>query len=314
VRVERLSIAFEDGAKTLGRIDRADDVFLGAGLESDPHVDAGERAVWGGLCLETPAGADRALLRLDLVQRRGLRKLRSRQTVELPLRAPSHPPRLALPVSGWWRVTQGHTCASQHRRGRFGGEFAWDLVAINDAGRSFGPHYDSSHRNADTETFGREVLSPVGGTIVEAVDGIADNDGLREFPRRSIVDEALDPKWIFGNYVVIDAGGGAFVLLGHLERDSISVAKGEVVAAGDVLARAGNSGSTIDSHLHVQVMDRADAADPSVSGVPAVFTDFVEITAQGTEGAGEAMMRHVASGDPPQGAVLITPGASPNGS
>jgi hypothetical protein len=39
------------------------------------------------------------------------------------------------------------------------------------------------------------------------VDGVPDNDEQREFPRKSLVETARAPKWIFGNYVVIDAGG-----------------------------------------------------------------------------------------------------------
>ena len=87
---------------------------------------------------------------------------------------------------------------------------------------------------------------------------------------------------------------------------SLSVAKGAVVRAGDPIGAAGNSGNTVDPHLHIQVMDRPNAADPEVAGIPAVFTDYVEIAAVGS-GGGEAVERRVASGDPLQGAVLLAP-------
>ena len=312
VRVTRMKAEFFADGKAVGVLDPATAVFTASGLESDPHVDPGESASWDGLCFDVPSGnADHARLTLDLTARRGVKTLRSVQTIDVPLKAPSSPPRLALPVRGWWRVTQGHACGTQHRRGRMGGEFAWDLVAINENGRSFGPAWKNTHRNADTETFGRPVYSPVDGTVAEIVDGIPDNDGLREFPRRSIVDEAREPKWIFGNHVVIDAGGGIFVLMGHLQKGSIRAAKGVAVRVGEPLARAGNSGSTVDSHVHLQVMDRADAADPVVAGVPAVFLDYVEITAGGGAAGSETVMRRVAAGDPPESAVLIAPEASP---
>lgn len=306
VRVATLEIDYlGDGGRTLARSADASAVFRAAGLASDPSVRASDRAAWNTLCLEAPAGATAARLTFDLATWRGLRKLRAEQVVDVPLRAPTHPPVLALPVRGWWRVTQGHACGSVHRSGYRGAEFAWDLVAIDENGVSFGPEYDKTHRNADARTFGRTIYAPVSGRVVEAVDGIPDNDGLVDFPRRSIVDEVRDPKWVFGNRIVLDAGGGAYVLLGHLQDGSVAVAEGARVEAGQPIARAGNSGNTKDAHLHVQVMNRPDAADPEVLGVPAVFEDYVEITASGTGAAGEAEMRRVAAGDPPEGAVLI---------
>jgi murein DD-endopeptidase MepM/ murein hydrolase activator NlpD len=280
-------------------------------LFSDPRVGAGELATWGGLCLAPPAASvDGARLTLSLVQRRGIRSLRSSQTVQVPLRRPESPATLTLPVRGTWRVTQGHTCDSQHRRGRLGGEYAWDLVAINENGRSGNPAYESSHRIADSETYGKDVLSPVDGTVIQSSDGVEDNDLMTAYPRRSLVESVRNPKWIFGNYVVIREGD-VFVLLGHLEQGSVAVQAGDPVRVGTPVGKAGNSGNTILPHVHVQVMDRPDAADPKVSGVPAVFKDFFEITARGNGQDGEAVVRRVAEGDPPLGAVLITPRTEP---
>jgi hypothetical protein len=52
-------------------------------------------------------------------------------------------------------------------------------------------------------------------------------------------------------------------------------------------------------------MDRADPADPDVSGVPAVFRDFVEVSVSGEGRQRDAVVRHVASGDPPEGSVVF---------
>ena len=311
VRVKGLRVSYLDGTRIVGSQDAGAELFVQAGLDSDPTVAPGDRETWSGLCLVPPsATVERARFSFELVQHRGLRVVRSTQVLELPLQTGFARVSLTLPVRGSWRVSQGHMCDTQHRRGRVGGEFAWDLVAINDHGRSVSPLHPDSHRNADTETFGRQILAPVPGVVVDAVDGIADNDGMTEFPRRSIVDDARDPKWIFGNHVVIDAGGGAFVLLAHLKQGSLSVSKGAHVRVGDPIAEAGNSGNTVDPHLHIQVMDRPDAADPEVSGLPAAFADYLEIAAVGN-GKGEVVRRRVASGDPPQGAVLLAPGPTP---
>jgi hypothetical protein len=311
VRVERLKIEFLSNGAVAGTLDPATAVFTDAGLFSDPRVAPGEAATWSGLCLEPPAAnVDRARLTLSLVQRRGLRSFRSSQTLEVPLHAPVSPEALTLPVRGTWRVTQGHTCDSQHRRGRLGGEYAWDLVAINESGRSGSPAYEGSHRISDSETYGKEVFSPVDGPVIATSDGVADNDLLTAYPRRSLVESVRNPKWIFGNYVVIRYRE-AFVLLGHLKQGSISVHAGDKVRVGTPIGKAGNSGNTILPHVHIQVMDRPDAADPHVSGLPAVFKDFFEVTARGTGQEGEAVVRRVAVGDPPLGAVVITPRPDP---
>jgi len=148
------------------------------------------------------------------------------------------------------------------------------------------------------------VLAPVEGRVIRVVNDVADNEGLREFPRRSLLEGLQRPEWVFGNFIVLDVGGGAYVLLGHLQKGSVSVEPGQTVRAGDALARCGNSGNTVMSHLHLQVMDRADPADAEVRGLPARFTSYTEITAPG-EGAGrDLFIRRVSAGDPPEESVI----------
>jgi murein DD-endopeptidase MepM/ murein hydrolase activator NlpD len=120
------------------------------------------------------------------------------------------------------------------------------------------------------------------------------------------VESVRAPRWIFGNHVVLDAGGGVFVLVAHLRKSSVVVTPGRVVGVGDPLASAGNSGNTMLPHVHVQVMDGADPANPAVSGLPALFRDYVEIFASGGKPAREAIVRRVATGDPPEGAVVVS--------
>ena len=311
VRVDRLRLTFREGDAVVGILDPASSIFTTAGLVSDPGVDPGRSDRWAGLCLAPPTSAtDRVLFELTLVERRGARKVRATQVLEVLLRAPVDPPRIAVPVSGRWRITQGHTCDTSHRRGQLGGEFSWDLAAVTDTGRSGAPGFDKSHRNAESATFGRDVTAPVSGTVVSAVDGIEDNDAQKEFPRRSLVESVRAPRWIFGNYVVLDAGRGVYVLLAHLSKNSITVKPGDSIRVGDVLGRAGNSGNTMLPHVHVQVMDRADPGDPAVSGIPALFRDYVEVVASGDGPEREAVVRRVDAGDPPEGSLVITPEAA----
>jgi murein DD-endopeptidase MepM/ murein hydrolase activator NlpD len=313
VRVERVRATYYAGETAVGTLDPATSIFTRAGLLSDPRVEPAGKDRWEGLCLAPPTPAvDRVRFEFDLVERRGVRNTRATQALDGPLRAPVSPPVIALPVSGTWRVTQGHTCDTNHRRGRLGGEFAWDLAAVTETGGSGAPGFDRSHRNDESATFGRPVLAPAAGTIVSVVDGVEDNDAQREFPRRSLVESAKEPRWIFGNYLVLDAGGGVFVLLAHLKRGSIVVSPGAVVRVGDPLAQAGNSGNTMLPHVHVQVMDRADPAASTVSGIPALFRNYVEILSRGEKTDLEATVRRVAAGDPPEGAIVKTWEATPH--
>jgi hypothetical protein len=308
VRVERVRVTYLESDAAVATLDPATSIFTRAGLLSDPRVEPGAADRWEGLCLSPPTAAtDGARFEFDLVVRHGMRVSRATQVLDIALRKPVHPPVLSLPVTGTWRVSQGHACETNHRRGRLGGEFAWDLVAVNEAGRSGAPGFESSRRNEASATFGRPVLSPIGGTVVFVADGVDDNDELHDFPRRSLVEAARAPRWIFGNHVVLDAGGGVFVLLAHLKKYSIAVKPGARVREGDELARAGNSGNTMLPHVHVQVMDQADPSDPKVSGVPALFRDYVEVSASGEGPLREAVVRKVAFGDPPEGAVVLTP-------
>jgi len=314
VRVESVRLIYLEGDRAVTTVDPATSIFTRAQLLSDPRVEPGASDRWEGLCLAPPTAAtDLARFELHLVSHRGMRAFRATQVLDVALRKPAHPPIISLPFTGTWRVSQGHACETNHRRGRLGGEFAWDLVAVNEAGRSGSPGFESSRRNDESATFGRLVLAPVAGRVVFVADGVEDNDELKEFPRRSMIDAARAPRWIFGNHVVLDAGHDVFVLLAHLKKDSIAVKPGDRVREGDALARAGNSGNTMLPHVHIQVMDRADPTDPAASGIPALFRDYVEVSASGDGPQRDAVVRKVTAGDPPEGAVVLTsePGKKP---
>ena len=45
-----------------------------------------------------------------------------------------------------------------------------------------------------------------------------------------------------------------YVLLCHLKRGSVKVKQGDFVSLGQQIAEVGNSGSSIQPHLHIQVM------------------------------------------------------------
>jgi murein DD-endopeptidase MepM/ murein hydrolase activator NlpD len=63
---------------------------------------------------------------------------------------------------------------------------------------------------------------------------------------------STDSRYQSGNNVVIDIGGGRYLLMGHLSPGSIQVKVGDHVKLGQQIAKVGNSGNTTEPHLHIQ--------------------------------------------------------------
>jgi len=68
---------------------------------------------------------------------------------------------------------------------------------------------------------------------------------------------------------VLESEEGGFALCAHLRQESVVVSKGMKVVAGELIAKIGNSGNTIQPHLHFQVMTENDL--PRAIPVPFVF-------------------------------------------
>jgi hypothetical protein len=129
-----------------------------------------------------------------------------------------------------------------------GQSHAIDIVALN----SWGTHGAGMlpRDPAAYAIFGDTVYAPCGGTVVRAIDGIAD-----------MAPPRMDRANMAGNHVMLDCGG-AWILLGHLQRGSVEVATGDPVAPGRPLGRVGNSGNTSEPHLHIHAQTPGTAAAP----------------------------------------------------
>lgn len=167
-------------------------------------------------------------------------------------------PVLEMPVSGTWRVVRspGHA------------EFAYDLAALEDAGsgtleRSRIWHLFGRLSARDSYSWDREVRAPITGTVVRAADGWPDRTRLNLIrdlwrlvtggkPR-----DAEDLRPFAGNHLILE-GDGFYVLLAHLRQGSLAAAEGDSVTVGDPLARVGNSGASLEPHLHVQLLEDLD--------------------------------------------------------
>lgn len=192
--------------------------------------------------------------------------------------------RLALPFTGEWRTEMSPaTRVPSHGTHAFGLTHSVDFVGVDANGTSAPRTLRSLVAEEPPERFsgfGRPILGPVAGTVVETHDGQADAGGRRSpvtlvpfaLTQGSRLRQGLDA--ITGNRVVIalgepDAQGGPprgpFVALLHLRRGSLRVRVGDRVAVGQQLAECGGSGNSTEPHLHLQVTDSLDW--PNASGI-----------------------------------------------
>ncbi|WP_431282157.1 M23 family metallopeptidase [Humitalea sp. 24SJ18S-53] len=181
------------------------------------------------------------------------------------------PPVLGPPLRGG-RYIVGDGCCDSTRhirallplngRFRLAQRFAVDWERLDDDDRIFvGERTDPrSYR-----IHGAPVLAVADGSVVAALDGLPE-----QVPGTYPADLPIEQA--DGNFVVLDIGGGAFVLYAHLRPGSVAVQAGARVKRGDVLGAVGNTGNSVAPHLHLHVMDGPSAL--MSNGIPSVFDAF----------------------------------------
>ncbi len=141
----------------------------------------------------------------------------------------------SLPFYGEWQINQGHNGEHTHK-----GEWrhAWDFIVTDSSGKQFRNDGDFTQ---DYFCFGKAVLAPFDGTIIEAIDNIQDNN---------IADINTRNNW--GNTVVVKHNDYLYAKLSHLKYQSLDVKVGDFVKQGQAIGRCGNSGRSPYPHLHFQ--------------------------------------------------------------
>ena len=141
--------------------------------------------------------------------------------------------------NGKYCVIQGGNSRVTNFFHSFGGSgrYALDIARLNKFGnRAKGI---TPERLSAYEIFGDIIYSPCDGTVIEVVDRLPDS-----------MPGVVDVKNPAGNHIVIDHKG-IRILLAHMMRESVLVKQGDVVLRGHALGRVGNSGNTIEPHLHI---------------------------------------------------------------
>ena len=193
---------------------------------------------------------------------------------------------ISLPFEGRW-LTQNSPArrVPSHGTDLLGGRYAIDFVGVDDRHRT-ADHRDwrtllSSEPVERFVAFGRPILAPADGVVVQVHDGEIDHEARRS--QLTLVPYMLGQAGrlrqgvpgIAGNYLTIELrDSGAYIALAHLRAGSIRVALGEAVKVGQQVAECGNSGNSTQPHVHLQVMDSPDLA--MAQGVPMAFRRFRE--------------------------------------
>jgi hypothetical protein len=134
------------------------------------------------------------------------------------------------PLAGeWWVGHAGHAELVNYHYTATTQRDALDIMQVVD-GRI---HRPDSTELTTYYIYDQPVLAPTDGTVTFALDSRPDQ------PIGSV-----DSQYPTGNHLVIDIGGGHYLLMGHLREGSIAVNVGEQVTEGQPIARVGNSGAS----------------------------------------------------------------------
>ena len=192
--------------------------------------------------------------------------------------APALEPRaVQVPVAGRWvALNSPATKVPSHGTHGHGQTFAIDLAYEPEPGSR--PEFGKGpavRPPTDFPAFGQPVYAPADGRVV-AVRATARDHGSRStWPAiawlmlAGSLRELGGSRFLLGNHVVLDVGGGVFALVAHLQRGSVDVTPGSEVRAGDRLAACGNSGNSSEPHVHFHLMDGRHAF--SAAGLPFSF-------------------------------------------
>jgi hypothetical protein len=128
--------------------------------------------------------------------------------------------------------------------------------------------------------YGDPIYAVADGVVSSTIEGLPDQiPGT--FPEKPALRE------VDGNSVVLNVGGGNYVLFAHMQPGSVRVNAGQRVRRGDVLGLVGNSGNSVAPHLHLHV-----TAGPSAigsNGLPYAIDSYALTGATaGTEAFDEA--------------------------
>ena len=125
-----------------------------------------------------------------------------------------------------------------------GGEMAWPVPGHYKITSNYGPRVHPITGGRDFHR-GTDIGAPYGTTVVAANDGVVIYAGSH---------------WSYGNYVIVDHGGGISTLYAH--NTKLLVGYGDEVKRGDPVSTVGSTGQSTGPHLHFEVRINGVITEP----------------------------------------------------
>jgi hypothetical protein len=184
-----------------------------------------------------------------------------------------------FPLKGSMTIANLPMSLSTHRS-VLSQEFAFDVAGVTQtqSGEFVTSSKPKPSRLSDYLIYHREVMAIGDGMIVEMGDRFPESrmnnpQTYSEMFFSELCKELLPRigflNTVAGNYVVVDHGNDEFSFYGHLSEGCILVSVGQKVKRGDVIAKVGNTGHSVEPHLHFQLMDSPSFLE--ANGLPVTF-------------------------------------------
>jgi len=149
---------------------------------------------------------------------------------------------LYLPFTGTWTVMGGGEFREgTTQRNLLQQQYAYDFSGTDASGLRY---KNDGKAREDYIGYGKEIIAPANGTIVEVIDGIFENSPGTHNPYAQI-----------GNTIIIQHSNKEYSVLAFLKQGSIRVKVGDRITRGQVLAQCGSSGNATEPLLHYHLQD-----------------------------------------------------------
>lgn len=146
----------------------------------------------------------------------------------------------------WVAVNGGVVKAISHSWDIQAQRYAYDFIMMDNSAKSY---TDKGLSVTDYYCYGKKILAPADGVVVEAKDNCKDSIIIGKGKTDPLI------KDIRGNYIVIKHAENEYSVLAHLAPGSILVKKGQSVKRKEYIALCGNTGNTSEPHLHFQIQN-----------------------------------------------------------
>ena len=135
--------------------------------------------------------------------------------------------------------------AESETEGRY---FLWPVQGANTVrtSNSFGGRWQPGGQS-QVFHYGIDIPAEKGTPILAAADG-------------TVTEIGFDTQR--GNYIVLDHGGGLETLYGQCRDILDTLAEGDTVSAGEMIAAVGSSGMSTGPHLHFEVLQDGEPQNP----------------------------------------------------